>query len=402
MGVITKDKMTSSEGSTCVKLNCGSIATGATLYSGAVHIPICYGSVAIPTPSPQRSHLYRRICYLRDGADLPLDAYYRWRWSQEASLRQLSQQQLLACSSAAGSRKKRDRSESSTDHQSSRSFRHMGTLCSPAPSSHNEKETEVLVESPSPLYAMLDHVDFVLPKSFPHTRRSVFEPPFMVEDDTWAEHMVEIHLFFKAELLILPMILLHPCRLYPSDSLPPRFSPPSPATAVSNGTLPVKKRHAEDSSVSGTGSTGDRDNSHGKAELQTIVSERKDAIRIFHPSVGVVHFLNGVHAFAQKSFSEAEYQHFLQSVYYNKKQMPQGGGAERWRLRHEEEIETYARGRFERSLATLRNVVADLRQEQEDLVDNVSTTMARIIEEAYKVQVSLRKFRHACVKDSTL
>lgn len=393
--------MTSGEGSTCVKLSSGPIATGATLYSGVVHIPICYGSVAIPTPTPQRSHLFRRVCYLRDGADLSLDAYYRWRWSQEAPLRQLSQQQQLACSSVAGSRKKRDRSESSMENQSARSLRHMCTLYSPVTSSHDEKEPEVFVESASPLYAMLDHVDFVLPKSFPHTRRSVFEPPFMVEDDTWAEHMVEIHLFFKAELLILPLILLHPCRLYASSSAPPRFSSLSVATIASNGTVPVKKRHAEDSSVSDTGNTQYTNDPHVRDVPQTVVSERKDAIRIFHPSVGVVHFLNAVHAFAQKSFSEAGYQLFLESVYWNKKQLAQRGGAERWRLRHEEEIETYVKGRFERSLTALRNVVADLCQEQEDLVDSVSTTMARIIEEAYKVQVSLRKFRHACVKDTT-
>lgn len=384
--------------------------TSAVVYSGAVHIPVCYGSVAVPTTSPHRSQLYHRICYIRDGADLPLDAFYRWQWCHSTSLRPQFPPSGAAASATAGYKRKRERTEGSMErggHRPVVSMASSASMNSDGRSSRkrgNDNQLEMMVDSPSRLYSIIDHVDFVLPKSFPHPRRSVFEPPFMVQDDTWAEHMVEIHLYFKAELIIPPMAFLHHCRLYLPPQTVPRLSALS-VTTVNSGTATAKKGNtAVESNVSDMPTTRQHPSqSHphvdGKAVPNVVVvSERKDALRIFHPTVGVVQFLKAVNQLARDSFSEEEFQDFLQSVYYAKPATLQVG-SEKWKLRYEEEIQKYTTTRFERSLSVLQNVVRDLRQEQEQLLNSISTTMGSIIEEACQVQISLRKFRDACVKD---
>lgn len=416
--------MACEKSSAWVDLSSSQVATGATVYSGVAQIPVCYGSAAVPASTGPRQRLYQRVCYIRDGSDLPLDAYYRWRWNRDAKSRQQQQQRhhMTVMTSTAGGKRKRDRTEVGGERGTTHRSVDPGTTAVPSSSSAASPKNvkfpycEVMVHSPSPLYSIIDHVDFVLPRSFPHPRRSVFEPPFMVQDATWAEHMVEIHLYFKAELLIPPMMFLHHCRLYPPVEAHPCLSALSGTTANSSSTMP-KKSTALVGGSSRNGVMPPKEGSTNKSNSEAlstpasaaaavvtpdvVVSERKDILRIFHPSVGVVEFLKGVSLFAEKMFSEEEYQYFLEDVYYNtaKPSTPHGSSG-KWRLPFEEEIEKYAEGRLERSLSVLKTVIEDLRQEQEQLLDNASFTLGSIIEEAYQVQISLRKLRQACLSNT--
>ncbi|KPA76659.1 hypothetical protein ABB37_07511 [Leptomonas pyrrhocoris] len=121
-------------------------------------------------PSVRRC-THHRFCYLRDGSALEQDIFYRWLLHQQSEV-------------AAGGAPKHDRRAT-------------------APADVVEPS------SPSLLYASLDCVVFLLPGSFAHPRRVVRQPPYLIEDDTWADHMVEVQLHFLPHLRIPPVMLVH-------------------------------------------------------------------------------------------------------------------------------------------------------------------------------------------------
>ncbi|KPI87966.1 hypothetical protein ABL78_2957 [Leptomonas seymouri] len=125
---------------------------------------------------------HHRYCYLRDGGALEQDAFYRW-------LQHL-------------------RSEITTETKGS-TVGNSADDCSPKASPVSASSDAAEPQSPSPLYASLACVVFLLPSSFPHPRRVLRRPPYLIEDDTWAEHMVEVQMHFLSHLRIPPVTLVH-------------------------------------------------------------------------------------------------------------------------------------------------------------------------------------------------
>jgi hypothetical protein len=160
--------------------------------------------------SSVRRCTHHRYCYIRDGGSLAQDAFYRW-------LQHAQQQQ-----------------GETTDVPASRHDRHASTTSSSAPSSSSSSFSGgAMSQSPSPFYASLACVVFLLPNSFPHPRRVLRRPPFLIEDDTWAEHMVEVQLHFLPHLRIPPVTVVH------QALLERRTLPRLPVLTVASSTAPA-------------------------------------------------------------------------------------------------------------------------------------------------------------------
>ncbi|KAG8347099.1 hypothetical protein TRVL_02070 [Trypanosoma vivax] len=310
-------------------------------YGGAILIPFCVGSVALPlslcrastkhfTTAPKGScksndrrkkrHRHEaaeeedgedngreyctgisrcthvRYMYLRDGACSTLDLSYR---------REL----YLNSSSASGS------------------------PSSPAlDSSRTSDVAAVPASSASTLYALVDHVVFILPIGFPERRRELSRPPFFIVDDAWAEHMVELEVHFHPWLGIEPTTISHFVPLQRRADIPPSLlsstqgqsKPPSTvilspseskSTALS-GESPKSGADAPETTTTQDNPSVKKTSNYGRGSGDSIydpelilvgehgisvklvdlpevpvVSERRDAIRIFHPTLDVVRYV---------------------------------------------------------------------------------------------------------------
>ncbi|CAD2217745.1 YEATS family, putative [Angomonas deanei] len=111
-------------------------------------------------------HTHRRVCYIRDGADLSLDSYYRWLYHYRAH--------------------------------------HFG---------EKKEEDDDEIHSPSPFYASIKEVHFQVPSSFPHPHRVLRQPPYFIDDVSWADHAVEITIVFRDVLGVPPLKLSYPVQL---------------------------------------------------------------------------------------------------------------------------------------------------------------------------------------------
>eukprot|EP00796_Vickermania_ingenoplastis_P004468 gene4468-3263_t len=321
------------------------------MYSGSVQIPFCYGSVTVPFSSGETQHCvephagarftHKRVCYIRDGSEEQTDAFYRWLWNKN---------------NLPGKKRARD-------------------------------EQETFPRSPSLFYAVVDHVDFVLPRGFPNARRSVTDPPFMIEDDTWAEHVVEIHIYFLSHLSIPPLMVLHPCFLHERDHSAPllKTSEPDNNTKLGIG-RPLSVRSLE---LCGT-SSGSNEAPTSLGLSNVIVSERKDCIRIFHPSTAVVQFLRSVKQLSQ----EPQIERMMAA--FQLEQSSEGHEPASWRLLYEAHIETYCQGRLHRSLCTLDCVAQKLEEERKKAEDHAAATLCRMMKACEKAQLSLSMLCDTC------
>lgn len=366
------------------------------IYTGAVQIPICYGSLSVPLdlihnnrgvessascntlpvaervtapPSEPTSERYthRRFCYIRDGGDLQMDAFYRWWW-WNSNRSPLQSHQGNHLNRGPSRKRARERVMDNTD---------------PTPVSVPNPT------SPSLFYSLIDHVDFVVSRSFPHVRRSVFDPPFMIEDDAWAEHMVEIHLYFKPELAIPPTVVLHPCPLRERSEMLPSLRTMADGQAVPVTASPLMPSPTGPQGGVYPQNKNEISNRHNTEVVSVVVCERKDALRVFHPSTILVDYLKEVRR--QRSSLQKELTTFLYSHYTT------DPPTAIWRLCFEKYVEKYAERRLQRSLETLQGAVKDLHEEQDALVERAATTMSRIILECENIQCALSRFRNACL-----
>ncbi|KEG10275.1 hypothetical protein DQ04_03941010 [Trypanosoma grayi] len=250
-----------------------------------------------------------RYSYLRDGAIAAQDLAYRRAWY------------IGSTSSAGGA----------------------GGLSSTAAEMEKEEGDNAAVTSASPLYALVERVVFKLPNSFPEPRRELTHPPFFVVDDTWAEHMVELEVHFRPHLGIAPFTVTHMVPLQRRADIPPQLLsstfgqskpaptvilPPSDLTAASLSSSagavvqPRPKRRDVLRSEGHPAAAGDGDDG-GNATTEGgvtgengicitvknledvfIFAERRDAIRVFHPTPRVLKYLSSVRAMPQPRLEE--------------------------------------------------------------------------------------------------
>ncbi|RNF26048.1 uncharacterized protein Tco025E_01677 [Trypanosoma conorhini] len=188
--------------------------------------------------------------------------------------------------------------------------------------------------SGSQLYALVDRVVFKLPNSFPEPQRELTHPPFFIMDDTWAEHLVEMEIHFRPWLGIAPFTASHMVLLQKRADFSPQLlsstfgqtkPPPTVILAPSDPLLsptsysaaaitrPRSKRHVEEPNETNSAVVAEYDAGIGEVcteergicvnvddlEEFSIVSERRDAIRIFHPTLNVARFLATVRTLPQ-------------------------------------------------------------------------------------------------------
>lgn len=61
---------------------------------------------------------------------------------------------------------------------------------------------------------MIDHVVFTMPRSFPSPRRVIRSAPFVIVDDAWAAHSIDIQIHFMPFLAIPPLTFVHVVHLH--------------------------------------------------------------------------------------------------------------------------------------------------------------------------------------------
>ncbi|CBH16312.1 hypothetical protein, conserved [Trypanosoma brucei gambiense DAL972] len=195
------------------------------------------------------------------------------------------------------------------------------------------------VYSASPLYALVDRVVFTLPNGFPERRREVTHPPFFIVDDTWAEHLVEVEVHFHPWLGIAPFTASHMVLLNQRVDVTPQLlsstqgqcKPPSTvilspdeeerlAGVGSSSLIGTKRSRVPECGVVLPEETSavrmDLSNSVYSPDMvilgepgfrerlvdlvgAPVVAERRDAMRIFHPTLDVVRYLAAVRAMPQ-------------------------------------------------------------------------------------------------------
>lgn len=247
---------------------------------------------------------------------------------------------------------------------------------------------------------MVDHVDFVVPRGFPHPRRSVFEPPFIVEDDAFAEHTVEIHIYFLPELSIPPITVLHSCLLHAKHSFVPMLRG---AVEHQDGSSGVDSNHGKTRTNSSPLVDSDfLDNAAGLNDQkttapETVVSERKDAVRIFHPSSAVVCLARRVSAFSQDPQVQQKEDGFRSRFTHRSGRHDEEGRP--WRLGGDIDIERCIKGycehRLARSVTVLQSALRDLEDEGEELVELVSATMQKMVSECERTHSALCRLKEA-------
>lgn len=357
-----KNKITMSHGNQSTPLPSPVPPPLQVVYSGAVQIPICYGSISFPLPHvPGKKETHRRWCYIRDGADIQVDAFYRFWLDSHADSEEKKEIHVTS--------KKRLRAESEA-----------------------ASEVSLSTSNPSCFYDIIDHVDFVLPRGFPHSRRTVSKPPFVVEDESYAEHLVEIHLYFKAELCILPMALLHHCRLYRWVAPPPSIE----FTELSVGAS-IKKENS-DRGVKKLLAKEEPNRPDDNVSPNTpILTERSDLLRIFHPSLQLVRHVQALRTRACNALLIEEQKKFLLRYQSSSIQAPEcTKPLHGWELGFEKEIELLGKQNQRRPTLVLEKVLDNLHGENELLKKHVALSLGRIKDESSRLHAALVQLREAC------
>lgn len=388
----------------------------AVYYSGTLDIPYAVGSVSVPIEGNPRSPLsgssslvtgygaeplktavpsfrrktaspgasiasvgrytHRRYCYLRDGGTVESDEFHRWLMYERQRCLTLQQ--------------------SSHDE----------------PSTLREMEAETC--SPSLLYAMLSCVVFLLPKSFPQPRRVLRRPPFVIEDSTWAEHLVEVQLHFHAHLKIPPVIVIHQVQLdtrivvSSGKLLIPQLlarnagkpkEPPATEKGTTTGGM-VKQEEKEVVPSSSLVPTAPESEN-------VVVAEKVDTLRMVHPTTEVVAFFSKVLELAASPVV-----HSLRAVFKTVRAeglvAPESATAGDvlhsatnsfpfpWSLPFEGAIARYVGRRSRTSVTILQAVLANLKREREELEESSMRAMKSIVRESEEVQQGIVELHEGC------
>lgn len=416
------------------------------VYSGSVQFPVCIGSIAVPLalssvgtsaspatlttaagrapPAAARNredslrhpaaggrrnfpitavrYSHRRYCYVRDGGDLCEDAFSRWLLHATRESR------------AEGSEIARKRvRDSDVDADS-------GMSLPPT-------------RSTSTLYSVLSHVEFVVPSSFARPRRVVREPPFFIVDDTWAEHMTEVHMHFLPALGIPPVVILHQVLLHRRVQAAPALSshtmgqPKAPPIVLYNTGVNSSASMQQD----GRESTADHMVTSQEPTLSSlrgrlsarglVVSERQDMVRILHPSKSVQQYLQRVSAKVFSPVVNELRDYFLEEIageradssgcslaVYEKQlttALEEGKDLQdvappsgTWWLPHEYSIYTETHGRRQRAEAALQVTLATLQEEQRKILTSLNQSMTALCEEAGQIREGLSVLHATCLR----
>ncbi|KAL7705434.1 hypothetical protein N2W54_000396 [Lotmaria passim] len=293
---------------TCLHSGGSNVTTTVAAAAAAVPLPSSSSSrrrgVSSGNISSVRRCTHHRYCYLRDGGALEQDAFYRWLLHQQAQEQQHGQEQNEV----------------------------------------KEANAETAPQSPSLLYASLACVVFLLPSSFPHRRRVLRRPPFLIEDDTWAEHMIEVQLHFLPQLRIPPVTIVHQSLLerrtaplllpqrplttaevsgaekgaeeevrevwvpqllagtFGKPKLPPVaahvvISSSHDVTSAEATCLPASTVHQASHHMNrNDSSSGDKSGGGTAASATVVVAEKVDTLRLYHPTVPVLQHVRRVAA----------------------------------------------------------------------------------------------------------
>ncbi|KAG5495068.1 hypothetical protein JKF63_02121 [Porcisia hertigi] len=376
--------------------------------------------------SSVRRCTHHRYCYIRDGGALSQDAFYRWLALQR-------QEHLNGTNAGTTSGLTNEVSE----HTSS-----AATGC--ASSNASSSAFPPTPSSPSLFYASVKCVVFVLPNSFPHPRRVVRHPPFMIQDDTWAEHLVEAQIYFWPHLKIPPVTVVHQAllerRLVPATPSPSSSALSSdapteeirevwvPQLLASTYGKPKLPSVATSVKVCVPAHHGPPPASeNGKAaSLAVVVAEKVDTLHLYHPSLDVVRHIRAVLAMSQLPVLEAVRDAFeatyLASPSTNSNssrhnaRSPTHTAAEgktrpemdaplttpfgySWSLPFEEMIAEYAEQRASTSVAVLQTVLEKLKREREEVERACERSMEQISELATAtLPTQLQRVHSRCIK----
>ncbi|KAK7194701.1 YEATS family [Novymonas esmeraldas] len=288
--------------------------------------------------SSVRRCTHHRYCYLRDGGALSHDAFLRWLAQQQQQQQQRKadereEERAAICPGEGGDTLQRAAAGKETTSATTTTTATAASVSS-------------LPWSPSLLYASLAWVVFLLPSSFPHPRRVLRHPPFIIEDDTWAEHMVEVQLHFLPHLNIPPVTVVHQALLerrppppsgVPSSAwaTPPRTTtaaaaaategPPVAALRTIPTAVPTKtveevrevwvpqllacnhgkpKQSPTATNVTVTApahcpGAGSAPAAASVASLTVVVAEKVDTLHLYHPTADVMRHVRAVLALSQ-------------------------------------------------------------------------------------------------------
>ncbi|CAC9531323.1 conserved hypothetical protein [Leishmania infantum JPCM5] len=432
------------------------------VYGATFDIPYAIGSVSVPlealgasspsrvgvqdargagpSPSPSRRRgvssgnissvrrcTHHRYCYVRDGSELLQDAFYRWLEQQRQEHREGTH-----ASSTGG-----------PPHESS------GGPLTPATDSASSTNAPSSAppdapSSPSLFYASVKCVVFVLPNSFPRPRRVLRRPPFIIEDDTWAEHVVEVQLHFWPHLKIPPATVVHQALLerrvltapppYQSGAVSPAaptedlrevwvpqllartYGKPKLLSVATNVAVPAPARRAT-APAPGTAKAASR---------VVVVAEKVDTLHLYHPSLDVIRHIRAVLAMSRMPILEAVRDAF--DATYSAQPSTNADGnshgarsptptdaaatsraaedsslltpfAHSWSLPFEDIIAEYAEQRASTSVAVLQAVLEKLKRERQEMEKSCERSMEEIAELATVVlPTQLERVHMRCMK----
>ncbi|CAJ1035076.1 putative YEATS family [Leishmania utingensis] len=376
--------------------------------------------------SSVRRCTHHRYCYVRDGGDLSQDAFYRWLEQQQ----QKHREGVHASSTSSPPNEDPGRPLTPT----------MGITSTNATSSALPDAPT----SPSLFYASVKCVVFVLPNSFPHPRRVLRHPPFIIEDDTWAEHLVEVQLYFWPHLKIPPATVVHQALLERRLSLGPSTQPsgavsaaapaedvrevwvpqllastygkPKLLSVATNVTVRVPAHHA----------TATAPDTTKAASRMVVVAEKVDTLHLYHPSLDVVRHIRAVLAMSRLPVLEAVREAF-DAAYSTPPPMNANGSshsatsstltdvevtpgvavdtslstpfAHSWSLPFEDTIAEYAEQRASTSVAVLQAVLEKLKRERQEMEKSCEGSMEQIVELAtVALPTQLQRVHTRCMK----
>ncbi|KAG5469028.1 hypothetical protein LSCM4_02423 [Leishmania orientalis] len=371
--------------------------------------------------SSVRRCTHHRYCYVRDGGELSQDAFYRWLEQQRRKHREGTHTSgtIVPPNGAPGGSLTPATDLASTNASSS--------APPDAPS------------SPSLFYASVQCVVFVLPNSFRHPRRVLWHPPFIIEDDTWAEHVVEVQLHFWPRLKIPPATVVHQALL---ERRLVAASPPS-ASAAGSPAAPAEVSHevwvpqllastyGKPKLLSVSTNVTVRaparrmgalapDTAHD-ASRTVVVAEKVDTLHVYHPSLDVVRHLRGVLAMSRLPVLEATRDAFDAMYSPSPLMNAESKGhsarppeltatgatdmslstpfAHAWSLPFENVIAEYAEQRASTSVAVLQAVLEKLKRERQEMEKSCEGSMEQIAELAtVALPTQLQRVHARCMK----
>ncbi|KAG5469381.1 hypothetical protein LSCM1_02598 [Leishmania martiniquensis] len=371
--------------------------------------------------SSVRRCTHRRYCYVRDGSELSEDAFYRWLEQQRRTHREdiHTSSRSISPSAAHGALTTSATGSGSADASSS--------APPGAPS------------SPSLFYSSVKCVVFVLPNSFPHPRRVLWHPPFIIEDDTWAEHFVEVQLHFWPRLKIPPATVVHQALLErrlmvaPLPSSTGAGSPAEPIEVSQEVWVPqlLASTYGKTKLLAVSTNVMMRAPArHMKAPAPdaaqdarhtVVVAEKVDTLHLYHPSLDVVRHIREVLAISRLPVVEAVRDAFeatysapppvhacgrSDSELSAELTSTEAAGtslstpfAQPWSLPFENLIAEYAEQRASTSVAVLEAVLAKLKRERQEMERSCEGSMEQIAElVTVALPTQLQRVHERCMK----